>query len=267
MVLESDWVFRSRLRFSPDQIVHGQAPGHTITTIRGYSGNISASTAAGVAWALGGEYPYPATPVSIEVVSNAATDAVGNTGANVVIVQGLDANWNEQTGVAVMAGTTPAALTGTWRRVNRSFVASVGSAGRHAGTITTRVAGAGNTLSVIPIIRGRAFGISQDGVYTVPARHMFYITDAVVDAQNLIGGLTYDAEFRNNTLPSPCWISGAIFSLSEGGALPHPLHIMPAIVVSEKTDLQIITLSSSSPVMCTFSFLGQGVLVAPEYFR
>jgi len=234
--------------------------------IRGFAQNIDASDGCGVIWALKGEYPFPAAPVTLEVLSDSADDTSAGTGVRTILIQGLDENWDAQSVFVTMNGVTPVAATGSWMRVNTTVAFAAGSGGRNAGTIATRVASAGDTLSLIPVVHGRGLSISQDAVYTVPADHLFYITDAVIDSQDLIGSMTYNAEFRNNALPNPAWVAGAIFSANEGGVTTTLLHIIPGIVITGKTDLQLVTMKSTSPVFSDFSFLGQGVLVSPGYF-
>jgi len=248
-----------------DAIIHNRLPGHSIDAIRGLSPNISASTATGVIWALGGEYPYPTSAQTLEVLSSSASDSAAGAGARLIFIQGLDANWAKQIAVVATNGVTPVTASGTWLRVNHTTVLGAGSTGRNAGVVTTRVVG-GNTLSVIPIVHGRGMGTSQDAVYTVPSGHMLYLSDAVVDSQDLIGSMTYNAEFRDNNLANAAWIAGALFSSNEGGTTSTMLKIVPPIIATGRVDLQVITIRSSSPVFSTFSFLSTGILVEPGYF-
>lgn len=250
---------------SPILIAHGQAPGHSQLSIRGLVQDISASTAAGAVWALGGEYPWPAAAVSLEFLSSSASDTSAGTGARTVLIQGLDASWVQQTSIISTNGVTPVVVPNTWLRVNLMVVLTAGSAGRNVGTLRARVAGGGTTLRVVQLFHNRGMGISTDGIYTVPAGHLLYVEDAILDYA-FLGALSYNVEVRDNRSADASWVSGAVLSANENGTTTLTFSFHNPLVFTEKMDIQVVTVGATSPVFNTFSFLAQGVLVAPGYF-
>lgn len=250
----------------PDAIAHGQSPGHVQFVIRGLVQNIWAGHAEGAVWAVGGEYPWPSAAQTLEAVSSSSADTAAGTGARSILIQGLDASWNQQQQVVALSGATPAAIPGTWLRVNNLIVFGAGSGGRNAGTINVRIAGAGTTLRVIPLFHDRGTGISLDGIYTVPTGHLLYLNDAILDVHNILGSVNYNVEVRDNRLPTPSWLSGAVLSANEGGTTTLTFSFKSPLVFTEKMDIQVVTTHTNSPVFHAFSFVAPSVLVSPGYF-
>ena len=114
-------------------IAKGESTGYKTLFKFGFNPDINGTE--DTIWAQGGNYPWPDASFTAYVVSDAAADANGNTGANKVRVEGLDANYNEQSVEVELNGTSPVAVAGTWIRVNRAFVTLAGSGGTSAGTI------------------------------------------------------------------------------------------------------------------------------------
>ena len=168
------------------EVALGNVGGHSLLHKFG-SGNVG-TTLVPVATAL--VYRTPIAPVSLEFVSSSASDALNSTGAFEITFIGLDANWAEQT--VVMAahatnGTTAVAITGTWLRLYRWYVSQSGAyatqtVGSHVGTLTARVAGAGETWSQISILPF-PMGQSEIGIYTIPLGKTAYLLskDILVD--------------------------------------------------------------------------------------
>lgn len=130
--------------------------------------------------AAGGSYPWQLLPQQLEVVSSSNQDAVGNTGAQIVRIQGLLDDFTQATELVEMNGTTPVLTQNQYLRINCTDVVAtntyaVTGTNDHAGTISTQIAGGGDVLSTIPIIDGKAYGKSQDAIYTVPKGHNLYV--------------------------------------------------------------------------------------------
>lgn len=103
--------------------------------------------------------PFPLTAVSLEIVSTSTDDTILGSGAQKVVVNGLDASRNPQTEIIEMDGTTPVAIPGTWLRVNKTILPDDGSDAfsNNLGTITTQVSGGGDFMSQIEPLTGQSF--------------------------------------------------------------------------------------------------------------
>jgi len=117
-------------------------------------------------WDVGGNFLYPTGAETWEVFSDNVNDSSAGTGARMVVIQGLDTNYVEQSEVVTMNGTTPVITTRTdWFRITSVIVISSGSTQENEGEITIRVSGGGTIRSLIRTGQGQTF----NGFFTVPA--------------------------------------------------------------------------------------------------
>jgi hypothetical protein len=122
-------------------------------------------------WEGGGVYPFPATAVSLEVVSSDADDTAAGTGARTITLIGQDSNNNEKTATITLNGVGAVAIPGTWLRVYRCSVTTAGTSAVNEGTLTIRDAGGGTTRLVV----GANNGQTLMAVYTVPSGKTAYM--------------------------------------------------------------------------------------------
>ena len=137
-------------------------------------------------WAGGGLYPWAsfATAQTIYCISTSASDTATLT------VEGLDANYNEQTESVTLTGTSAVATTSTFIRVFRMTYED----GANVGTITARVtSGTGAVVAQIDV----AYAQTLMAVYTVPAGHTGYMValDGTIDSNKNCQILMYHRLF------------------------------------------------------------------------
>ena len=151
-------------------------------------GRNSAVGTSFVAISLVGNYQMPTTAQALEIISSDANDTAAGTGARVVTVQGLDANWAAISQDVPMNGTTAAALTTNMTRLYRAFVKesgtyATGSVGSHAGDITIRAAGGGASWSLLSST-DYARAQSELGAYSVPAGKSALVRNILVSVDS-----------------------------------------------------------------------------------
>jgi|DEB0MinimDraft_10_1074344.scaffolds.fasta_scaffold40191_2 hypothetical protein len=223
------------------EVEKGNVPGHSIINKFGFDSAVT-STLQAIADAQ--VYQTPTAAVSLEILSSDANDAAAGTGARTVEIQGLDANFAEQTQTVTMNGTTAAAITGTWMRVFRARVTESGtyasqSAGSHAGTLTVRVAGAGATWATIGLTTASfPMGQTEIGAYTIPAGKTGYLLSKhiSIESTKTPNVLWFRRENADDT--SAPYDSMRLFQRHVGAAAeisysPHA----PVLVLPEKTDI------------------------------
>jgi hypothetical protein len=161
----------------------GLIPGHSHQRAVGVAPSVATSTttdiwAGSVGTAL---YPFLTTAQNLEIVSSSASDTVIGTGAKIVQLMLLDANFNQVTQTVIMSGTSPVAISGgPYLRCNQMVVLSAGSSLTNAGNITLRVSGAGSTVSYM----AAAVGIAQTSIYTVPNGYTLVVDYAYFNLQS-----------------------------------------------------------------------------------
>lgn len=195
-------------------------------------------------WAGGGQLVYPTSAESLEIVSGSANDTSAGTGARTVVVNSLDASYNEQSQTVTLNGTTPVALTGTHFRTNRMFAATAGTVSQNgvaAGDITLRVASAGATRGVIKA--GKTGAMSSH--YTVPlGKTAVFLQSSGFAVKN--EDITVRTRFQ---------IGGAgIFFIGGEANLYQGNYIFPflaGLVLPEKSEFMFEVKSTNTPVSGT----------------
>jgi hypothetical protein len=128
-------------------------------------------------WLGGGTFSYPTSAAQLSVVSSSDEDGAGTTtGADNVLIWGLDANFNEIQELVTLNGLTPVLTTQEFYRVNIIRVLAGGSTGGAVGTITTTWMGV--TQGVITPTHTN----TKQALYTVPAGYSAFLVQLWGDA-------------------------------------------------------------------------------------
>lgn len=165
------------------QALAGQLNGIRRVVFSGFNLDIDTATVPEDVWANGGLIPVPAAAESWEILSSSAADTAAGTGARTIVITTLDADYNEVVQVVTLNGVTPVALTGTHIRINGAVVATVGSGGINAGTLTIRVAGAGATRGVVTSPEG----VLNQAKYTVPDGFHLNVMSELLALRTMLG--------------------------------------------------------------------------------
>ncbi len=118
-------------------------------------------------------YVFPQASAVLNVSSTSANDSgTAGTHARQVLITGLDSAFSRQTEVVTLTGTSSAATTSSFMRVNRVAVISVGAFGNtNEGAITISTTSSDHVLAYIPATEG----ITQQAVYTVASGETAYL--------------------------------------------------------------------------------------------
>lgn len=120
-----------------------------------------------------GTYVFPATAQQMHVVSSSANDAAAGTGIRTVVIDYLDANYNQKQEVITLNGTTPVNTVATnILRINGFHAASVGSGGYAAGNISLTNTGGTVTYGYIQA----SYNSSRQAIFTIPAGKTGYLS-------------------------------------------------------------------------------------------
>ena len=224
---------------------------------------VVSSGAYEVIWTAGATYNWLTSASALEILSSSAEDDVTKadlntgTGAHSVVVEGLDANWEEVSVTFTMNGTAAVSDAQTFIRVNRLYVVLAGTySGANVGTITLRVSGGGSTVGEIAADLGQ----SQMSVYSVPADYTAYIVKV---AAYVSSGSSKDADVhmyrRQNADITAAGSTNAkrIIHHWSGmqGREQYEFRVMPAI--SEKSDiwLEAKAIGNDTAIDCTYDLI------------
>ncbi|MCK5548295.1 MAG: hypothetical protein KAI64_04725 [Thermoplasmata archaeon] len=199
----------------------------------GRNGDVDTGALPEDIWDAGGLYPFLAGPDSLEILSSSVNDIDAGSGANLVEIEGLDANWDIKTEIITMNGLGIVAIPGTFIRINRAKVLTSGALGSNEGLITIRINGAGNILATIPVIANKGSGQTLQAIYSVPSGKKAKIVRHWARLDKFPGT---NAQLRILTRAfGGAWQTKETFPISD-----NLKHDVPAnILISEKSDIRI----------------------------
>ena len=157
-------------------ISKGHTKGHRTLYKFGYNPDVNGDEET--IWSQGGDFPYPTSAVTMFVSSTSANDANGGTGANSILIQGLDENYDEVEETVLLNGQTQVATQNSYLRIYRAFVTLCGTGGTSGGIIYVGSSGATGGVPNTTIYANLHLGNqTQIAAYTVPAGYTLYVDD------------------------------------------------------------------------------------------
>jgi hypothetical protein len=154
------------------EVVAGNVTNYSAN--RKFGANLVVGTTEEDIWTNGGTYPWPTAAETVRVRAGGnANDTSAGSGARTVTVEGLNGSGTEISEDLTLAGASASSATSaTFMRVNRVFVATMGTYGdANAGTITIENTSSTNILATIET----GIGQTQQTHYTVPASKTAYL--------------------------------------------------------------------------------------------
>ena len=236
-------------------IARGHTPGYRALYKFGYNPDVNGDEET--VWSQGGNYPWIDSAVTMFVSSSSANDTNGGTGANTILIQGLDEDYNEIEETVALNGQTQVATQLSYLRVYRAFVTLAGSSGTAGGTIYIGSSGASAGVPNGTVYANLGFGNqTQIAAYTVPAGYTLYLDDI-----NFTAGLSQSQKIATCSFVSRAFGSNVFrtrfINVLQSNQLitkfeyPQPF--------TEKTDLEcrVFTNTSNNAIGASF----QGVLI------
>jgi len=232
------------------QVSRNQIYDHKIIFKFGFNPDINGSEET--IWDAGGIYAYPSAATVMKVSSGSTNDTAAGTGARTILVQGLDADYNEAEEIVTLNGQTAVNTTTSFLRVTRAYVLTAGSGGTAAGNIYV---GVGTVTTGVPatIYAQITLGENQTlmGLWTVPAGYTGYF-----DHFNVATGTTNANQYVSIRAIQRNF--GGVFrtmikqTIGSGGIAD--FIIKYPIEVQEKTDLEMRASSSGSNNLVSADF-------------
>ncbi len=223
------------------QVARGQIQGHRNVTVFGFNPDVD--TAQVSVWPLPSLITFPSAALQMTVSSSSASDTSAGTGARTIVVQGLDANYNEISETVTMNGQTAVTMTNALLRVNYAYVLTAGSGDSAAGDIYigTGTVTAGVPATVYDVIKFD-YNNTTTGSYTIPAGYTAYLSQGLFSAGQAGGSNQVQGRLLSRG-PDNIRRTAAITSLNNGVAdyvFEYPL------AVPEKTTLEATAVGSSN---------------------
>jgi hypothetical protein len=158
----------------------GGIPNHTAFNIQGHG--VAVGTAYQPLWSAADTYDgvslYDTPNATVEIASTSANDTSAGTGAQTVLLTGIDTSDAVQTDTYTMAGQTVATGSAkTWKAITGVTVLTVGTGDKNLGTIW--VGNTGTFSSGVPSTKYGSIAaddtLGKFGVGYVPANHKHWL--------------------------------------------------------------------------------------------
>jgi hypothetical protein len=198
------------------QVARGQISYHESFQVFGYNPDLDQTEES--VWASNGTVPHP-TVASVLKISSTSADDDGNpagTGAQTVLITGLDGNYNVVSETVTLNGQTAVNTTNSYLYVNGFTVTAVGSGGVNAGSI---YAGTGTVTAGVPAVVydviGAGYNNRTTAHYCVPAGYTAYITEGVFSAGQASGSTSVTGFLKQHGTDGILRV-GAVSTLNNG---------------------------------------------------
>ncbi len=223
------------------QVSRGQIQGHRNVTVFGFNPDVDQTQVS--VWPLQSLITFPSAALQMTVSSTSANDTSAGTGARTVVVQGLDANYNEVSETVTMNGQTAVTMTKAMLRVNYAYVATAGSGNSAAGDIYigTGTVTAGVPATAYDLIK-LDYNNTATGSYTVPAGYTAYLSQGLFSTGQASGSTQVQGRLLTRGVNN-IRMTAALTTLNNGVAnyvFEYPL------AIPEKTTVEATAIGSAN---------------------
>lgn len=232
------------------QVSRGQIQGHRNVTVFGFNPDVDTTQVS--VWPLPSLITFPASAIQMTVSSTSANDTSAGTGARTIVVQGLDANYNEVSETVTMNGQTAVTMTKAMLRVNYAYVVTAGSGNSAAGDIYigTGTVTSGVPATVYDIIKFD-YNNTTTGSYTVPAGYTAYLSQGLFSSGQAGGSNQVQGRLLTRGVNN-IRMTAAITTINNGVAnyvFEYP------VAIPEKTTVEATAVGSSNNNACSSMFI------------
>jgi hypothetical protein len=217
-------------------------------------------------WTRGGLYVWLTAADTLTLVSTDANDTAAGTGVRTVAIEGLAADFTEQSETIALDGLTPVTTSNSYIRMNRAFAATQGTyqtsttAGGPGGDITIDRSGGGAEGELLAAVGGISWDYNQTHVarYTVPAGKTACLTRLELnnESDKKVDFVFWQRQGADQ-ITAPFTAKRVVLEF-DGVSGPLPQEHNPPIWFPEKTDLwwsARLTSGAAAKVSATFELV------------
>jgi hypothetical protein len=238
------------------EVALGRRQGHETWNKFGYNEDVDAASGEEIIASWGGTFQYLTAGETIDIVSTSVNDVnTTGTGAQRIIIYGVDENWKPQTEIVNMNGLTTVTTTSQWIGINRIAIYKAGTGLENAGTINVTANTSLYQMAQMPATQGT----SQQCVFYVPEGHQFLAEWLHFDAIKTSGGSKPEITFKVYVYSDVATAQFEVFRDSLDIAIDNTLTIGPPIpfVVSEKSILWFVADTDTNDTAVRARFSGE----------
>lgn len=232
------------------QVARGQIMGHTNVTVFGFNPDVD--TTEVTVWPYTGVVTTPTAALQMKVSSSSASDTALGTGARTIVIQGLDADYNQISETVTLSGQTEVLTQNSYLRINYMYVASAGTGKSGAGDIYI---GTGTVTSGVPATVYNLIKFNYNntitGHYTVPAGYTAYLSQGLFSTGQASGSTQVQGRLLT-VGTNGIRLTAAVTTINNGVAdyaFEYP------VAIPEKTDLEATAVGSANNNACSTMFI------------
>jgi hypothetical protein len=233
------------------EVALGRHQNQTTWNKFGYNDDIDVGTET--IWSVGGLFSRITTAQTLSIASSSANDTAAGTGAQSIIIYGVNQNYENIIEVVTLNGTTPVITNNLYFGVNRMSIYLAGSNGANIGNIN---ATGGTIQAQIPITAGS----TQHAFFFVAKDSTALMDYLLLNAARLSGGGGDPVVTVKGFVTS--LVSGAryeVFRKIIDTAIENTVEIKPTqpFVIGEKSliEFQATTDTANTNLSCRFSLI------------
>ena len=235
------------------EVATGRVQRETTWNKFGYNDDIDIGTET--VWTVGGLFTPLTSASTLTVVSSSSDDDDGGTGANSIVIYGIDADREAVIEVVTLNGTGSVVTTNSFLGVNRAAIYAAGSGGTNAGTITITATTGGATQAAIPI----GSGTTQHAFFFVQAGHTALMDWLYININKLSGGTSPRVTVKAFVTSLVSRAKYEVFRTTIDTSVENTIELRPSqpFVVGEKSllEFQATTDTNNTVAAIRFSFI------------
>lgn len=167
------------------EIALGLRQGWTLWNKFGYNLTVPNSTTPEVVASWSATWsPTTSGAETLSVVSTSAADDLGSTGAEIILIIGIDSNYEPIEEYVTLNGTSAVTTTASFIGINRMYAVQFGTGNENAGAINITGSSSGDTYGQIPA----QSNVSQQCIFYTPIGHTFLADWVWINVRKLSGG-------------------------------------------------------------------------------
>lgn len=165
------------------EVAQSRWQNHTLWNKFAYNADLDTGTE--LVAIFGGSITYLTSASTLTIVSSDTADDgdPAGTGAQSIIIYGIDANRAAQTEIVTLNGTTNVVTSSTWLGINRVAIYVSGSGQVNAGNITITATTGGSTQAYL----AAGEGVTQQAIFFTQAGHTYLADWLDINVVKLVG--------------------------------------------------------------------------------
>jgi len=226
------------------RVAQGKVAGLTHVYKYGYNADID--TATETVWTYGDEYNWLGAATVLKITSNSTDDDVAGAGALTLMVEGLDADYEEISETVILTGQVSKNTNKSYLRVHRMYVLTAGASLTNVGEIFAftgaHTDGDPNVSTTVHSHIAADAGQTLQAFYTIPAGKVACMHTLNGTCSDNTNSIVLSLRTR---LEGAAWRTKEQFAVHQGSVIFDKR--FPQII-TEKTDVEVQGLATGAVV-------------------